>query len=177
MDSVMRESFRTSPFFLCKTALLRQSQPGLKLTFLTSVTCIRHVKKPITFSDGTTAPVGSNICVDAYHIHKSNTLYSNPYEYDPYRFLKKRSEPGHENRHQFVSSGPEDPGFGDGNQACPGRFFANSVIKVLLTHLLLNYDIRLEDEAKRAVGIGRTNMRNSSFYPDQVATVMFKSRA
>lgn len=133
------------------------------------------MRTPFTFSDGTTAPAGGIICVDAYHINKSTALFGNPLEYDPYRFLKKRSEPGNENRYQFVSTGPEDPGFGDGTQACPGRFFANCVVKVILTHILMNYDFKLQEEGKRAA-IGRTNMRNGSFYPDPEVTLLFKSR-
>jgi cytochrome P450 len=36
-------------------------------------------------------------------------------------------------------------GFGHGQHACPGRFFASNEIKVALCHLLLKYDFALVD--------------------------------
>lgn len=131
------------------------------------------LRKTVTFSDGTTIPAGSIICVDAHHINKSATNFRNPLEYDPYRFLKKRSEPGNENRYQFVSTSAEEPTFGDGTQACPGRFFANSVIKVCLVHILMNYDFKLED----GKGVPKpTNMPNGTWIPDLQSKILFKSR-
>jgi cytochrome P450 len=36
-------------------------------------------------------------------------------------------------------------GFGHGQHACPGRFFASNEIKVALCHILLKYDLDLLD--------------------------------
>jgi cytochrome P450 len=42
-------------------------------------------------------------------------------------------------------------GFGYGTLACPGRFFAVDVIKVLLCHMLLKYEWKLPEGYKPVV--------------------------
>ncbi|KAK8030950.1 ent-kaurene oxidase [Apiospora arundinis] len=37
--------------------------------------------------------------------------------------------------------------FGYGKHACPGRFFAANEIKLILAHILLQYDLRMPDGA------------------------------
>jgi cytochrome P450 len=54
-----------------------------------------------------------------------------------------RQTPGKENQAHFVTTSPESLGFGHGQHACPGRFFAANEVKVLLCHLLLKYDFEL----------------------------------
>ncbi|KAI9693989.1 MAG: hypothetical protein M1822_003260 [Bathelium mastoideum] len=134
---------------------------------------VRITKKPIQLSSGPRLPAGTVICVDSFHINKSAKLYAAPEQFDSERFLKKRVEPGAENRFQFVSTGAESPGWGDGTQACPGRFFANSVIKICLSHILVNYEVRLKDGQERPQSI---SMPNGIFAPDMAAEVLFKSR-
>lgn len=41
------------------------------------------------------------------------------------------------------SPSPGHLGFGVGNHACPGRFFAANEIKIFLCHMLLNYAFKL----------------------------------
>jgi cytochrome P450 len=67
-------------------------------------------------------------------------LFPNPKKFDIYRWLRLRETPGFANKAHFVSTSPEHLGFGHGMHACPGRFFAANEIKVILCHLLLNYD-------------------------------------
>ncbi|KAI0912913.1 hypothetical protein F4823DRAFT_579236 [Ustulina deusta] len=40
--------------------------------------------------------------------------------------------------------------FGHGPNACPGRFFALYIMKVIVIHVLRNYDIRLPPEIQAA---------------------------
>ena len=174
MDSVMRETFRMNPFALCTCMSVFNSQRYRSANALGYVVSLYRVtRQPIKLSKGPTIPAGTILCVDSHHINASPTLFPSPEKYDPHRFLKKRSLTGAENRHQFVSTGPEDPNWGDGNQACPGRFFANSTIKVCLTHVLMNYDLKMRDGEGRAKP---TTMPNGSWAPDMNAHVLFKSR-
>ena len=55
---------------------------------------------------------------------------------------------GRENKHLFVTSSPESLTWGYGNHACPGRFFADNELKVLLIELLRKWDFRVADPAK-----------------------------
>ncbi|KAJ5564247.1 hypothetical protein N7513_000489 [Penicillium frequentans] len=128
MDSVMKESQRTHPISM--TSLNRLALEAIPL------------------SDGTIIPKGAMIAVSA-HINQDETIYPSPEKYDGYRFLKKRQEPGHEHKHQFVTTTRESYGFGHGVHACPGRFFAANESKILLIHLLLKYDWKLKDDSGR----------------------------
>jgi cytochrome P450 len=46
-------------------------------------------------------------------------------------------------------------GFGHGNHACPGRFFAASELKIQLSHLLIKYEWKLaQDDQVQALTFG-----------------------
>lgn len=69
--------------------------------------------------------------------------YPNPYQFDAYRFLRRR-EAG-DTSSQFVQSGADYHVFGGGRHICPGRFFANNIMKLAICHILLKYNVRLKD--------------------------------
>jgi cytochrome P450 monooxygenase-1 len=96
----------------------------------------------IKLSDGTFLP-RDTISVVAGTRHWDPEIYDDPEKFDGYRFLKMRGEAGKENVAQFVSTSPNHLGFGHGQHACPGRFFASNEIKIILCHILLKYDWRL----------------------------------
>lgn len=75
--------------------------------------------------------------------HWDAQYYNDPKKFDGYRFLKMREKPGKENTAQFVSTSPNHLGFGYGQHACPGRFFASNEIKIIMCHILLKYDWKL----------------------------------
>ncbi|KAJ5179836.1 hypothetical protein N7492_003046 [Penicillium capsulatum] len=120
MDSVMKESQRINPV---------------------SMTSLNRVAmREVVLSDGTVIPKGASIAVSA-HSNRDESIYHHAGDYDGYRFLQKRRKPGHEHRHQLVTTSNQSYyGFGHGLHACPGRFFAANETKILLTHLLLKYD-------------------------------------
>jgi cytochrome P450 len=75
-------------------------------------------------------------------------FYENPGEYRPFRFVV----PQNEDSQQQSSGGPSKGkyavtlddsflGFGCGKHACPGRFFAVHEMKLVVAHLLLNYEV------------------------------------
>lgn len=84
---------------------------------------------------------------------QDESIYPDAHRFDGYRFYNKRQEPGHEHRHQFVSTSPEHFGFGHGMHACPGRFFAANEIKIFLVHLLLKYDWKFAAQQGRPKSI------------------------
>lgn len=181
MDSAMRESFRVSPFALCKPCLAFFKNENvipvspLLIRYLTchshSLTLPNHLQtSPALLRPQ--APTGTILCVDIHHINNSAALFPQPARYDPYRFLNKRAEPGGEHRHQFVSTGSMDPNFGDGTEACPGRFWANNTIKVCLTHVLTKYRVKLRDGHTRPQPVC---MPNGSWVPDMKAKLLLQS--
>ncbi|KAJ5350884.1 hypothetical protein N7541_008611 [Penicillium brevicompactum] len=127
MDSIMKESQRTHP---------------LSMTSLN-----RFTLQKIVLSDGTVLPKGANISISTKPL-EDDEIYPNAATYDGYRFLKKRQEPGNEHRHQFVTTTTDHFVFGHGVHACPGRFFAANETKILLLHLLMKYDWKLQSDGR-----------------------------
>ncbi|KAL4919607.1 cytochrome P450 [Aspergillus aurantiobrunneus] len=128
MDSVVKESQRLKPIGI---ASMR-----------------RLVTKDIQLSDGTLLQKGTTIMVSGDGT-RDPSVYPNPETFDAYRFLKLRETPGHETSAQLVSPSPEHLGFGYGNHACPGRFFAANEVKIALAHILLKYDFKLAPGAAK----------------------------
>ncbi|KAM0354162.1 hypothetical protein ACHAPU_001197 [Fusarium lateritium] len=111
---------------------------------------IRKVMKPISLSDGTELPAGTKVLAPQAGISFDERYFSEPESFDALRFYKLRQESAEaNNRFQFTSLGDTNMNFGAGKHACPGRFFASNEIKLVLAHLLINYDIRLKEGEER----------------------------
>jgi len=52
----------------------------------------------------------------------------------------------------------------------PGRFYAATELKAMLAHLVLNYDVKLENEGVRPVDV----WLGPNCVPNQTAEVMFR---
>jgi len=118
MDSFLKESSRYSP--------------------MNSLSMNRFAERQLELSDGTIIPKGSRLIVAG--------AYQDPAHFtDPEKFANKRLEPGQANMWGHVTTTASHMGFGHGQHACPGRFFASNEIKVALCHLLLKYDFDLVD--------------------------------
>lgn len=70
-------------------------------------------------------------------------FHPNPEIFDGLRNYKKRQESSDVGT-KCLATQPSlsDLSFGYGNRACPGRFFAVSVLKMVLTKILLEYGIK-----------------------------------
>ncbi|KFA54440.1 hypothetical protein S40293_10250 [Stachybotrys chartarum IBT 40293] len=121
MDSVLKETQRIKPAAI---AVMRRK-------------AIQDTRLP----DGTRIPKGTNLMVSTHKSWDPNT-YKDPERFDGYRFLRKRENEKLETA-QFVSTMPESLGFGLGKFACPGRFFAANELKIVLSHIIMKYDMKL----------------------------------
>ncbi|KAI0516797.1 cytochrome P450 oxidoreductase GliF [Xylaria bambusicola] len=153
MDSFLRESFRMHPISLFALQ--------------------RCLEKPVKFSVGPTLPAGTIMAVDGLAINRSPELWPNPDEFDMFRFYNLRQKSGNENKYHFLSTGNDSPGWGDGTQACPGRFFATSTLKIALAHFLKNYDIEIR---KDCLPLTTTPLSNGSWKPDDQAIARIRAR-
>ncbi|KAF9244148.1 cytochrome P450 [Melanogaster broomeanus] len=151
-------------------SFLRESQ---RLEGNTALTMLRKALKDFRFSDGTVIPKGAFLAVAAYSTHLDDGLYENAHRFDPFRFANMHGEDEEGANQQFVSLTPEYLPFGLGRHACPGRFFAAVQLKTMLAHVVLSYDIKLENGAAQpqSVQIGIAIAADSS------AKVMFRKRA
>ncbi|TLS27823.1 hypothetical protein PpBr36_02041 [Pyricularia pennisetigena] len=153
MDSFLRESFRMHPFGI--------------------FTLQRRIEKPVQISVGPTLPPGTLIAVDGQGIDQSPALWTNPSGFDMYRFYNLRQKPGNENQFHFLTTGPDSPGWGDGTQACPGRFFATNTLKIALAHFLRNYDIEMKPEC---LPLKTRPMADGLWSPDEKAIARIRAR-
>ena len=170
LDSFIRESQRLSPPSLGK---LKWKKDAVRFLHRTAnmpriVTNPRGLKLP----SGHTIPCGMRVMVRAHTLNLDPNLWPNPTEFDGFRFSKLRTMPGNAFKYQHATTGTDNINFGHGLWACPGRHFASSQMKVVLAHLLLNYDIKLPDGMERP----RQQHFGLAIVPDTEKMVLLKVR-
>ncbi len=85
---------------------------------------------------------------------------------DPLNYVTK-------DRYQFASTTEESLAFGYGEYSCPGRYYATYEIKLILSSILLDYDIKMPNGATERYPRAYVGMFVS---PDSTKTVLFKKR-
>ncbi|KAI6100624.1 cytochrome P450 [Pisolithus sp. B1] len=110
-----------------------------------SLGILRRALKDITLTDGTFIPKGTHLSVASHAIHHDPRVYDDPDVFDPYRYTKFQEKQGDGSRYQLATVSSEWLMFGVGKTACPGRFFAAMMLKLLLAHTVLAYDLKLGD--------------------------------
>ncbi|KAF8527172.1 cytochrome P450 [Hysterangium stoloniferum] len=150
-------------------SFLKESQ---RMNGLNAISLTRKAMKDTSFSDGTFVPKGALISAAAHPMHLDDRIYANAGAFDGFRFSDIRQEPGREITNQFAATNPDYIGFGHAKHACPGRFFAANELKVMLAHLILNYDIKMEHEGLRPPNL----WFGFVCVPDSSCRVMFRRR-
>lgn len=112
----------------------------------------RRAEKDVTLADGTFIKEGTILAVASTR-HWDDEIYPQARKFEADRFLKLRSDPAKENTSQFVSTSPDHLGFGHGQHACPGRFFASNEVKIVMCHILLKYEWRLVNGQHPKTGV------------------------
>ncbi|KAJ7192474.1 cytochrome P450 [Mycena haematopus] len=152
LDAVVREEDGWSKAALGKCikldSFLRESQ---RFNGVSAINMNRMVTNPagFTFSDGTHLPHGSYIAAATYATHHDDANYVHADVFDGFRFARMRGgEGGSTESAKFGMVTPDATflSFGLGKHACPGRFFAVTELKLMLAHILQNYDVKLESE-------------------------------
>ncbi len=170
LDCFMKESQRLNP------------------PFITTNTRVVIAPNGLTLSSGHTIPQGVIIAFGNPFLPKSEVEYkplTNPgqpplSEFYPWRYSDLRKIPGEENAHQFVTADANNPSFGYGRHACPGRFFASNEIKVLIVELLKRCDMALgpnREGIKEGFERPKTLEIGFAYAADPKAKVFFKSRS
>ncbi|TGJ78201.1 hypothetical protein E0Z10_g10558 [Xylaria hypoxylon] len=126
LDSFIKETVRFNP--LDKLAIRRKAMESY------------------TFSDRSVlVPAGATVCVSAYDQMHNPQAYPEPDSFNPSRYFANADA----TQSRFTDVSEYFPVWGYGSLACPGRFHASLVIKMVLSQLLLKYEMRLEDEKAR----------------------------
>ncbi|KAH0286128.1 putative cytochrome P450 [Aureobasidium namibiae CBS 147.97] len=124
LDSVMKEGQRTLP-------------PIVSLE--------RKALRDTIMPDGGKVPKGTHIAVDSSLMWDEN-IYNSAKTFKGHRYLELRDSGA--SSQVFTASSKEHTSFGLGRSICPGRFFADTELKLCLAHMLLNYDLRLQEGYK-----------------------------
>ncbi|KAJ8509428.1 hypothetical protein ONZ45_g8395 [Pleurotus djamor] len=118
---------------------------SLRLGSYHSCTMSRKAMKPFTFSNGVTIPSGFTLSVLSSEIHHDPRRYTYPNAFDPLRSVSDPNNP--QIRHQLVHTSSDFLAWGHGPDACPGRFLASSILKLVVARLVYDYDLRLDEVA------------------------------
>ena len=126
LDSVLRESQRFSP--------------------PTTVGMRRLFREPYTFSNGLHVPQGAYTCMPTFAVENDPSNTTDPARFDGYRAYRLRQQrtsiSARDDEHKFTTPEPTVLNFGIGKTACPGRFFASTIIKILFAKLLVEYEFQ-----------------------------------
>lgn len=123
------------------------------------------VLRRVVAEEGVTTPSGVHIPkngvlgVNAHSIHHDPKIYgSDSKEFKPFRFAEKRADDSVEYveraRQAWATTSATYMAFGGGRAACPGRFFGAAKVKLMLAHILMDYDIEKLDERPPNVYLG-----------------------
>ncbi|KAF2769280.1 putative P450 monooxygenase [Teratosphaeria nubilosa] len=132
IDSTIKESIRCSSLGIVGLTRMVTSPTGIDL------------------GDGIHVPKGIRVAAPIAGIHRDPENYEHPDEYDAFRFSREREVLGGNGRildkraQGIVTTSDAFLTFGHGRHACPGRFFAAQEMKLMLAHIVLNYDAKIE---------------------------------
>ncbi|KAL6231348.1 hypothetical protein BDW75DRAFT_247936 [Aspergillus navahoensis] len=147
IDSTIRESMRVSDFSPIQLPRLVANPHGVD--FQSTGNPPLHV------------PPGIRLCVPAHSIHRDPALHPDPLTYNAFRFVIEpgvgavdATEPAPK-RASLATTTDSFLVFGHGRHACPGRFFAAHLMKLMLAYLVQHYDVaRLTQPVDKRVQVG-----------------------
>lgn len=104
--------------------------------------------RPHTFSDGLHVPANTLMMFPTYEFTHDPETYPEPEKFDPWRFHRMRKA-GDPNKFHFATVSNNSTNFGAGFHACPGRFFVGYELKIILSELLLHYELKFAEGTDR----------------------------
>ncbi|KAI0765883.1 cytochrome P450 [Trametes elegans] len=133
-------------------SLLRET---LRYDGVNTVSIMRKAMMDVTLADGTFLPRGTLLVADAYHMHHDPALSADTDAdaFDPFRFARMRTTNEAGARLQAVSTSVQYIPFSHGRHACPGRFFAAEMLKLILAHIVLKYDVKFGENGGRPANV------------------------
>ncbi|KAJ5361617.1 cytochrome P450 [Penicillium brevicompactum] len=140
---------------------------------LDSGSLARCATNDFTFSNGLKVPRGTFVFAPNAPVLFDERNYSNPYEFDGYRFYRLGQKTGKPQDFRFVATNSKYLQFGDGRHTCPGRYMASDEIRLMLGYILLHYDVATKDGGPRPKNV----LFQKILFPDMKASVVLKQRS
>ena len=132
----------------------------------------RIVQQPLTLSNGVTLPKDTDIMVVVAPLSKEVATLANEAPFDPFRHYRKWKEEEGSVNNSFATTSLRNLHFGHGKYACPGRFLATDVIKMILGELVLGYDMEFVGDKGRPV----STTWHEVMFPDMEKRIRFMKR-
>ncbi|KAM7213478.1 cytochrome P450 [Rhypophila decipiens] len=114
----------------------------------------RKAMEPFAFSDGLEVQKGDWVCFPMWPMMRDPARYEDPKRFDGFRFIKAnqmlrrgqnpKTVP-ERTEMKFTDAGYDWPIWGFGRETCPGRWYASLVMKLLLVHVLENYECKMAE--------------------------------
>ncbi|KAK6212824.1 hypothetical protein LQW54_004913 [Pestalotiopsis sp. IQ-011] len=129
-----------------------------RLTPVEAQSMRRCALQPFALADGTRLAPGEWACTPVRAIMQSPEFYPSPMQFHGFRFAPENDIPSADKSLNFRQPSPskltdirEDwHVWGVGRMACPGRFYATAIMKMITGQIVLNYDCELQEpEAPR----------------------------
>jgi cytochrome P450 len=143
MDSFLKESHRANSLGVCTSC-----PPFTVSTFYADCWLVNYNRlllQDITLTDGVRLPAGVIVCTAGAARSKDPLLYANPSQFNALRYFNEAKVSNDPSKLLFTSTSQGDSWFGYGWQACPGRWYAESQIKLILAILLTGYEFGFPD--------------------------------
>ncbi|KPM43041.1 hypothetical protein AK830_g3501 [Neonectria ditissima] len=102
--------------------------------------------------DGLRIPRGTPMSFLSQPVHTDGSIAEDPEKFVPFRFSSLRERAAADGGDKaaqplgLVSTSPEFLPFGHGRHACPGRFLIDFELKMIMAHVLRNYDLKFPEE-------------------------------
>ncbi|KAJ4409450.1 hypothetical protein N0V82_009470 [Gnomoniopsis sp. IMI 355080] len=105
----------------------------------------------VVTDQGVALPKGTLFSFLSYPAHMDEASYEDATKYDPWRFSRIRGAADDSGESKgaslgFVTTGPDYMPFSHGRHACPGRFLVDFELKMIISYVLMNYDIKFPEE-------------------------------
>ncbi|KAI1087868.1 cytochrome P450 [Rostrohypoxylon terebratum] len=153
---------------------------SIRCSNVDAITCRRKALRDFTLQDGSVVEKGEWVCIPQRAMMSDPSRYSNPDAFDGFRFahanaLLSEGQPTSRipdrEPSSLTASNMEWPIWGLGNTACPGRFYASLVLKLIVTQIITEWDCIMPDASAP-----RTMIWRSSVVPLKRTVVKFRKR-
>ncbi|KAK7562336.1 cytochrome P450 [Phyllosticta paracitricarpa] len=146
--SMLEETGGFTSSFLSRTPLLESFIRETMRLYPTGVVSIMRavMKEPFQFHDGYTLPAGSRFAFPIHAIHRDPDNYEDPLTFRGFRFANQVADK------QEINASTVDRAFltfGYGQHACPGRFYAVRLAKLIFAKLIHEYDMEWAEPMTR----------------------------
>lgn len=104
----------------------------------------------VVIDTGIHLPKNTYVSFIGVGVHLDDKVYEDAAKYDPFRFSREREAAAAAGTKSgglsFVATSTEFLPFSHGKHSCPGRFLVDFELKMIMSYVFWNYDVKLPDE-------------------------------